>query len=168
MDRPALEKLILAKLPLPLPPDAERLIKKFLQVPTPTALLMKQVQVDWPLHDVAVIQSPDLRNYEQRGRWTNPPLRPEVIISHRYRDEDDFDLVDSDDDTWGEFVPEIPERSRGWDSAGEPKGGRGYMSFVKLIWPQLDPEEEPYWEHVTPEWIEHMSREAQSLCPVSM
>ena len=164
MDRPVLEKLILAKLSLP--PDAERLIKKFLQVPTPTALLMKRVVVlhAYP-HDWYLVQSPVLRNYEQHGRWTNPPLRPEIIISHRYRNEADYWYAeDSDDD----FRDESPWRSRIFDSAGEPKGGRGYRSFVKLWEPQLDPDEDLEWSHVTPEGIERMSREARDLCPVSV
>ena len=172
MDRPVLEKLILAKLLLP--PDAERLIKKFLQVPTPTALLMKRVRVIWPWHDGYLVQSPDLRNHEQHGRWTNPPLRPEIIISHRYRNEEGTEAllativqrlrVGLDDEFWGD----VPVRSRGFDSAGEPKGGRGYVSFVKLWEPQLHPDDDPEWSHVTPEGIERRSREAQRRCPVSM
>ena len=154
MDRPVLEKLILAKLPLP--PDADRVIKKFLQVPTPTARLMNRVSVSHHDH-VTVIESPDLRNYEQRGRWSNPPLLPEILISHGYGNRGDYSGVEG-----------LPQRFAGWDSAGEPLGGRGYMNFVKLKWPAVFPSLAPHWTYDTPRTIDQMSRWARSRTPVSV
>ena len=149
MDQPALDKLILAKLMLPL--DAQREIKKFLQVPTPTARLMQRVIVTHH-GNRSIIEGPDLRNYEQRGRWSNPPLLPKILISHNYRNESDLTEGDySDHDPYDQLCN--PLRSQGWDSAGEPLGGRGYKGFVKLFWPPWTPGEEPEWHHYTPAGI---------------
>ncbi len=85
MEMPMLEKFILAKMPLP--NEVQMLIKKYLQVPTPTARLMKQVSFDYTQYiNRTCIRGTGVRFYELRGRWSAPPLRPEIQYLHTYRD----------------------------------------------------------------------------------
>ena len=137
-----LEKSILAKTPLPR--EVQIMIKKYLQVPTPTARLMKQVSItqfgNWT--DIGGI---GVRVYELSGRWSAPPLRPEIQYSHTYLN----------------VYPNYCQ-SRSWDtSTGEPIGGSG---LVRFSWsPTLH-----IWDYLTREEVEEMARRVRSWTPVSI
>ena len=108
MEQPALEKLILEKFLLPF--EVQKQIKKFLQVPTPTARLMKQVSVEYRKNSVDVT---GIRRYRCHARWTNPPLYPDFVYSHTFSG----DYMDCKwDQSTGESI-----RWRNWE--------------VMLVWP---------------------------------
>ena len=139
-----LEKSILAKMTLP--HDVQMLIKKYLQVPTPTARLMKQVSIEkTPCMCTTFIGGIGVRMYELRGRWSAPPLRPEIQYWHTYRN----------------VYPNYWQ-TRSWDtSTGEPIGIRGRVRFS---WsPTLD-----IWDILTREEVDEMARRVRSWTPVSI
>ena len=141
-----LEKSILAKMPLP--HEVQILLKKYLQVPTPTARLMKQVSVMW-FSNMTCVGGTGLRVYELSGRWSAPPLRPEIQYSHTYRDVN----------YW---------RARLWDnSTGELIGVRGTRR-VRITWPTLDSESLPNWDYYARESADEMARQVRSWTPVSI
>ena len=78
MDRSTLEKLILEKLPLP--DDFRQAIKGFLPLnpPTPTARLMKAVEVEYWDNGQSLCGEV-LRQYQPEGRWSHPPCWPEIL-----------------------------------------------------------------------------------------
>jgi len=150
MEQPVLEKMILAKFGLPA--EVQKEIKKYLQAPTPTARLMKSVIVEWFESGssdgdwVRSDQGPDLREYQPHARWTNPPLRPAIIILHRYGNRSDWNEYfedryfgapeDDDDDPVLRHLHDDPvQRYRVFDSAGEPLAGRHYKGLVKFSEP---------------------------------
>ena len=126
MDRSTLDKLILAKLPLPA--DFCHAIKDFfpLNPPTPTAQLMKAMRVTYGtsglVKDRQIIKGNGLRSYEPEGRWSHPPCRPEILYMHKY----------------APYHSRVyRERWVYWDKVtGEPSPVRNYT--VKLIWPALE------------------------------
>ena len=139
-----LEKSILAKMPLP--HEVQILIKKYLQAPTPTARLMKQVSIEkTSCMTITFIGGIGVRMYELRGRWSAPPLRPEIQYSHTY--------CNVYPNYW---------QSRTWDtSTGEPIGGSG---LVRFSWsPTLH-----IWDYLTREEVEAMARRVRSWTPVSI
>ena len=146
MEMSMLEKSILAKMPLP--NEVHMLIKKYLQVPTPTARLMKQVSFDSTQYiNRTCIRGTGVRIYELRGRWSAPPLRPEIEYLHRYVDID----------TW---------ESRRWNiNTGEPARGTRLM---RLMWPVLRPASQPSWSYVTEKSADDMARRVRSWMPVSI
>ena len=159
MDRSTLEKLILAKLPLPA--DFCHTIKCFfpLNPPTPTAQLMKAVCVTYNqrcgniiegiCYSTTFVSGTGLRCYELSGRWSAPPLRPEIQYSHRYRDVK----------YW---------QPRLWDnSTGELIGVRG-TRHVRITWPTLDSESLPNWDYYARESADEMARQVRSWTPVSI
>ena len=141
-----LDKFILAKLPLPF--EIRKELKKFLQVPTPTARLMKQVSIEW-YSNLTCVSGPGMRVYEWSGRWSSPPLRPDIHYSHRYRNVS----------YW---------HPRFWDGrTGEPIGRRA-IRCVRVTWPALEPEGLPTWEYYTAESADQMARAVRSWTPVSI
>ena len=159
MDRSTLEKLILAKLPSPA--DFCHAIKCFfpLNPPTPTAQLMKAVCVTYNqrrgnviegrCYSTTFVNGTGLRVYELSGRWSAPPLRPEIQYSHRYRNVN----------YW---------RARLWDNGtGELIGARG-IRRVRVTWPTLESESLPTWEHYDRESVDEMARQVRSWTPVSI
>ena len=141
-----LEKSILAKMPLP--HEVQILIKKYLQVPTPTARLMKQVSIT-QFGNWTYIGGIGVRVYELSGRWSAPPLRPEIQYSHTYRDVN----------YW---------RARLWDnSTGELIGVRGTRR-VRITWPTLDSESLPNWDYYARDSADEMARQVRSWTPVSI
>ena len=148
---PMLEKSILAKMPLP--HEVQILIKKYLQAPTPTARLMKQVSIEkTSCMTITFIGGIGVRMYELRGRWSAPPLRPEIQYWHTYRN----------------VYPNYWQ-SRSWDtSTGEQIGGRG-VRRVRLTWPVLlGPENLPTCDYWTREEADEMARRVRSWTPVSI
>ena len=160
MNRSTLEKLILAKLHLPV--DCCQMIKRCLPLnpPTPTAQLMKEVCVKYNQEDGHIIgytrfsgatfvNGSGLRIYQLIGRWSHPPLRPEIQYSHTYRDVE----------YW---------RAQLWDhSTGELRGRRG-IRRVRVMWPKLEPESLPTWEYYTRESADEMAHRVRSWIPVSV
>ena len=147
MEQPTLEKSILAKMPLP--HEVQILIKKYLQVPTPTARLMKQVSITQFINTTCV-GGTGLRVYELSGRWSAPPLRPEIQYSHTYRDVN----------YW---------RAQLWDnSTGELIGVRGGIRRVRITWPTLDSESLPNWDYYARDSADEMARQVRSWTPVSI
>ena len=144
MEMPMLEKSILAKMPLP--NEVQMLIKKYMQVPTPTARLMKQVSIEkTPCCTSIFIGGIGVRMYELRGRWSAPPLRPEIQYSHTYLN----------------VYPNCCQ-TRPWDtSTGEPIGESG---LVRFLWsPTLH-----IWDYLTREEVEEMARRVRSWTPVGI
>ena len=163
MEQPVLEKMILAKFGLPA--EVQKEIKKYLQAPTPTARLMKSVTVEWSAGSsdgvwVRSDQGPDLRVYRPHARWTNPPLRPAIIILHRYGNRSDWNEY-FEDRYFGAPEDDDPVlRYRAFDRAGEQLGGRHYKGLVKFF--------EPCGEHwyATATQVKDLAR--QVACPVSV
>ena len=140
-----LEKSILAKMPLPR--EVQIMIKKYLQVPTPTARLMKHVFINRMFVNRYYVTGRSVRVYELRGRWSAPPLRPEIEYLHRY----------GDIDTW---------ESRRWNiNTGEPARGTRLM---RLMWPVLWPASQPSWSYFTEKSADDMARRVRSWTPVSI
>ncbi len=78
MDMPGLMS-VLARLPLP--PDAEKEIQKFLQISTPTARLMKKIKFSRLLcHHLGVSGRGVGRLCIIQARWNSPPCFPKVIL----------------------------------------------------------------------------------------
>ena len=146
MEQPMLEKSILAKMPLP--HEVQRMIKKYLQVPTPTARLMKQVSINRQFVNRYYVTGRSVRVYELRGRWSAPPLRPDIELLHRYRDID----------TW---------ESRCWNiNTGEPTCG---IRRVRVMWPALPmPGSQSSWSYVVREDAIAMARRVRNWTPVSI
>ena len=141
-----LEKSILAKMTLP--HEVQMMIKKYLQVPTPTARLMKQVSIRHSPLDTC-IRGTGLRIYELSGKWSAPPLRPEIQYSHKYRDV-------------------FYWRPQYWNNiTGELFRVRGERR-VLIIWPVLEPESLPTWSYYTREEADEMARRVRSWTPVSI
>ena len=148
MQQPALEKLILAKLPLPW--GVQRELKKYLQTATPTARLIKELRFRREVSHTFVA-GPALRVYELRGRWANPPLRPAIEFMHRY---------------W----PENSTRVCWWDLVtGEPTAGRvPRYPVMWLTWPSLEPGQPPTGDHFLVDTAEAMARRVRNWTPVSV
>ena len=146
MEMHMLEKSILAKMPLP--NEVQMLIKKYLQVPTPTARLMKQVSIEHRSLSTC-IGGTGLRIYELIGKWSAPPLRPEIQYLHTY----------SDVRFW---------QPRLWDrSTGELLVERGERR-VRLTWPVLEPESLPTWSYYTRARANEMALRVRSWTPVGI
>ena len=148
MDRSTLEKLILAKLHLSA--DCLQLIKSYLPLnpPTPTARLMKQVSIRH-FHLETCFGGTGLRIYELSGRWSAPPLRPEIQYLRKYRDV-------------------LYWRPQYWDNiTGELCRVRGERR-VLITWPALEPESLPTWSYYTREDADEMARRVRSWTPVSI
>ena len=151
MEMPMLEKSILSKMTLP--HEVQMLIKKYTQAPTPTARLMKQVSIEkTPCCTSIFIGGIGVRMYELRGRWSAPPLRPEIQYSHTYRN----------------VYPNYWQ-PRSWDtSTGEPFGGR-LKRRVRLMWPVLPgPENLRTWDYYSPEVADEMALRVRRWTPVSI
>ena len=138
-----LEKSILAKMPLP--HEVQILIKKYLQVPTPTARLMKQVSFT-KCNNRTIFYGSTVRIYELRGKWSAPPLLPEIQYLHRYRDDYSWRMQPCDRFT------------------GDPIGVRR----VQLRWPVLEPESLPTLSYYTREDADEMARRVRRWTPVSV
>ena len=148
MEHPLLEKSILAKMPFP--HEVQILIKKYLQVPTPTARLMKQVSIT-QFGNWTYIGGIGVRVYELSGRWSAPPLRPEIQYSHTYRKN---------------YV-NYWQPLRWNTSTGELIVAR--RRRVRLTWPVLlGPENLPTWDYWTREEADEMARRVRSWTPVSI
>ena len=134
MDRSTLQKLILAKLPLPA--DFCEAMKAFfpLNPPTPTALLMKAVEVEY-FGNEQHVSGEVLRRYQPDGEWSHPPCWPEILYTHVYILEPyPFPLFGI---------------SREWDVVtGELTGSE---REVRIVWPVLEPGLAPAVTYWTPE-----------------
>ena len=158
MDRSTLEKLILAKLPLPA--DFCHTIKNFfpLNPPTPTAQLMKAVRVTYNTSGLEkhwqIIKGRVLRSYEPEGRWSPPPRRPEILYVHRYA-------------PYQSHVHR--EIWMYWDKVtGEPAGWEVGNHTVKLIWPALEHGSHPAVSFHYRRAADDMERRVRSWTPVSI
>ena len=144
MEQPALEKLILEKFLLPF--EVQKQIKKFLQVPTPTARLMKQVSVRYHKNSVGVT---GIRRYHCRARWTNPPLQPDILYRHTF-------FGNFMEGKWDQTTGESISSRREWE--------------VRLVWPVA------YWNGDTSpssNWhsrarTEHFARTVRRWTPMSI
>jgi hypothetical protein len=149
MEMPMLEKFILAKMPLP--NEVQMLIKKYLQVPTPTARLMKQVSFDYTQYiNRTCIRGTGVRFYELRGRWSAPPLRPEIQYLHTYRDVHTRVL-------------------RSWNNITGELIHVGEVRRALITWPVLDePESLPTWSWYTREAADEMALRVRNWTPVGI
>ena len=78
MEMPGLMS-VLARLPLP--PDAEKEIQKFLQISTPTARLMKNLQFERACCGHLQVSGPDIGKLVNiKARWNSPPCFPKVLL----------------------------------------------------------------------------------------
>jgi hypothetical protein len=120
MEMPGLA-LILAKTPLPAEAQCE--IKKFLQLPTPTARLMKQLTFE--IHEgavhseVYVVSRGRLSFHRIHVEWSSGPLRPALLYKH--------------------VAERVSELAYSWhEVTGEPRN-IAPNPFVKVIWPWPTP-----------------------------
>ena len=143
-----LEKCILAKLPLPW--EVQRMMKQYLQAPTPTARLIKELTFRCEGSHTYVTGAA-LRVYELRGRWAHPPLMPAIQYLHRYWPGNDI-------------------RACWWDLVtGEPTGGRVQRyPVVWLTWPSLEPGQPPTGDRYLVDTAEAMARRVRNWTPVSV